>query len=336
MNNKKKALLGALLLSASTLTGCRMFNTNGENLTKIEKQAMEDSEYTELSKELLKEVKAKGMNGSIDKYTALKIVEMLNEHYPTAMDYMNEENAKNATENAFQAIKVIMKKNLETTTRPENMINLANYVTKERDRVFLNNSLLASKNAVTELAAGGMLDQRAWAGSNRVANAAVDLLNYEFDTTNDSDFLEMSAGVRLAIQTIFDEANKYVPEEAHIRRMQSEADVREYELYLIYFTNDIEKKVYLPRRTSDNKIEYVYTYPDCREERYTKEEMYALAGISSLEEQKRLGIDAKLYIWQMGIQVEIENRIEDAKNEIRNAKKGFVKEDKTYTYTAWK
>ena len=64
--------------------------------------------------------------------------------------------------------------------------------------------------------------------------------------------------------------------------------------------------------------------------------MYALAGISSLEEQKRLGIDAKLYIWQMGIQVEIENRIEDAKNEIRNAKKGFVKEDKTYTYTAWK
>lgn len=329
MRNKEKALLGAILLSASTLTGCGMFNTNGENIRKIEKTAMEDSQYSDLAKKFMNDINAKGFSAlRVDKYTALKIVELLNEHYPTALDYMNSENASNLSKEAIGVLEAIIRKNLDPSTRIENMINLSDYVQRDRDKVFLNNALLVSKNAVNELNVGGVMDQSKWSGTVRTTSAAVDLLNYEFDTTNDSDFLEMSAGSRLAIQTMFYEANKYVPEETYIERDQSEYDVRCYDLYLKYFTNDLEKKVYLPRRTADNKIEYVYTYPDCREERYTKEEMYALAGISSFEEQRRLGIEAKPWIWQMGIEVEIENRIDDAKTEICNSKNGY-----SYSYT---
>ncbi len=329
MNNKRKAMLAALLLSVTTMSGCNLTScnkTNGEDLRKIEKQAEEDSEYTEAGKKLYDEVKSNTVfrNVKWDKYTALKVVELLNEHYPTASTYMNSENAKNATDQTLKVIEDIIRTNLDPNTKPEQMINLSDYVERDRDKAFLNNSMILTKDAVEEIMAGKFIDETNWSSNEKVRKATDALLNYEFDTTNDSDFLEMSAGVRFAIQTMYNEANKYVPEESYITRSQSEEDVREYDLYLIYFTNDLEKKVYLPRRTKDNKIEFVYTYPDCKEERYTKEEMYALAGLSSFEEQKKLGIEPKLWIWQMGIQVEIENRIDDAKTEIYNAKDAYV------------
>lgn len=329
MKNKKKAMLAALLLSVTAMSGCNLTScnkTNGEDLRKIERQAEEDSEYTEVSKKLYDEVKSNSVfrNVKWDKNTALKVVELLNEHYPTASTYMNSENAKNATDQTLKVIEDIIRTNLDPNTKPEQMINLSDYVERDRDKAFLNNSMILTKDAVEEIMAGKFIDETNWSSNEKVRKATDALLNYEFDTTNDSDFLEMSAGVRFAIQTMYNEANKYVPEESYITRSQSEEDVREYDLYLIYFTNDLEKKVYLPRRTKDNKIEFVYTYPDCKEERYTKEEMYALAGLSSFEEQEKLGIEAKLWIWQMGIQVEIENRIDDAKTEIYNAKDAYV------------
>lgn len=330
MKNKKKAMLAALLLSVTTLSGCNLTScnkTNGEDLNRIERQAQEDSEYAEAGKKLYDEIKSNPVFRGIkwDKNLALKVVELLNEHYPTASTYMNSENAKNATDQTLKVIEDIIRINLDPNTKPEQMINLSDYVERDRHKAFLNNSMILTKDAVEEIMAGKFIDETKWSSNEKVKSATSSLLNYEFDTTNDSDFLEMSAGVRFTIQTMYNEANKYVPEESYIHRNQSEETVRDYDLYLIYFTNDLEKRVYLPRRTKDNEIEFVYTYPGCKEEeRYTKEEMYALAGLSSFEEQKRLGIEPKLWIWQMGIQVEIENRIEDAKTEIYNAKDAYV------------
>lgn len=319
MKNKEKAILCALMLMAGTLQLLpKKGEQNGQNITEINEIAYEESIYSGDAERLYKEVKSKlSLNINWDKNVALKLVELLKGHYPTAMTYMNTANADDYTEKAIAALTQIIRTNLDPKTSSENMVNLANYTAKEDDRSYLNDALLLAKKFTTDFTRDHRIGEARWDSSERFYDSAVDLLNFEYNTTNNNKFLQMPAGSRLAIQTIFNEANKYVPEEAYVDREASELTVREHKLYWLYFQNNMEKRAYLPRRTSDNKIVFVYTNEYCYDEEvYTKEEMYALAGISSFEEQKRLGIDAKLWIWQMGIQTEVENRIDDATKEI--------------------
>ena len=44
--------------------------------------------------------------------------------------------------------------------------------------------------------------------------------------------------------------------------------------------------------------------------------MHAMAGMSTVEEQRNLGIEVNPNIHQLGIQTEIDNRVEDARNEL--------------------
>lgn len=329
MKNKEKAILCALMLMAGTLHFLpEKGEENGQNITEINEIAYEESIYSGDAEKLYNEVKSKLSINNWNKEIALKVVELLKGHYPTAMTYMNTANADDYTKKAIEALTEIIRTNLDPKTSSQNMVNLANYVEKQDDKSYLSNALSLGKKFTTDFTSNHRIGEARWDSSERFYDSAVELLNFEYNTNNNNKFLQMPAGSRLAIQTIFNEANKYVPEEAFVNREASEITVREHKLYWLYFQNNMEKKAYLPRRTSDNKIVFVYTNEYCYDEEvYTKEEMYALAGLSSFEEQRRLGIEPKLWIWQMGIQTEIDNRIDDATQEIYNMTRSVENRD---------
>lgn len=263
---------------------------------------------------------------------ALEVIEVMNGVYPTRMQQMSAEDAHAEMTEVLQAASLLITGNLNPETKTNDMIDLSSYIVSEKDRVLIHNAMVVARNAMNESIGqpmnGQILDESEWSRVNKFSNeykGAVDqLLHYEFGTVNDSDFLEMNAGARWTIATIFQQVNNTIPQWSYITRKTSEATPREYDLYYRYFTNDVEKKVYLPRPGVNGTTEYVYTNQNCiDEEVYTEDEMFALAGLSTVEEQRYLGIQANPNIHQLGIQTEVDNRVDDAVNELHRAQKTY-------------
>ncbi len=264
---------------------------------------------------------------------ALEVIEVMNGVYPSRMQEMSAEDAHAEMTEVLQAFSLLITGNLNPETKYEDMIDLSSYVESQKDRVLIHNAMAVARNAMDESVGqpmnGQILDETEWSSVNKFSEeykGAVDqLLHYEFGTVNDSDFLEMNAGARWTIVTIFQQANNTIPQWSYITRYTSEATPREYDLYYRYFADDVEKKVYLPRPGVNGTVEYVWTDENCIEQEvYTLDEMFALAGMSPVEEQRNLGIEPNPNIHQLGIQTEVDNRVDDAVAELYAAQKTYV------------
>ena len=339
MKEKSKSLLCALIIVASGIAGLAKNESKKNSNTKEEYAIVEtretkkaistpiptdkpivvESEYTFEGEKLFKEVNSKMNISNWNSNIALNIVELLNGHYPTSLLNMSEENANIEIDKTSNALTQIIRNNLNPNTPSDRMVDLSNYTSIFDAKFYLSDSLRLTKKFTTEVTAKHKVGEATWQTGESYRKTGEDLLNYEIETTNDAKFLQMPAGCRLALQTIFNEANQYMPEEAYVDRPESEYEVREHRWYWLYFQNNLEKCAYIPRRIGNNKIIFERTDRHCNVlESYTKEEMYALGGKSSFEEQRRIGISAKYEIWEMGMQIEVENRIRDAIKDIHN------------------
>ena len=170
---------------------------------------------------------------------------------------------------------------------------------------------------------GKILDEDEFSEVNKFSRQYKDsvdqLLNYEADTKDEPAFLTMSSGCRFLIASIFQNANNVIPQHSFITRT-SETDARTNDVYYRYFQNDVTKDLYLPRAGENGNTIYVRTYYDenreCHEEVLTEDVMFAMAGMSTVEEQRNLGIEAIPDIHQFGIQIEIDTRVAEAVEEL--------------------
>ena len=152
-------------------------------------------------------------------------------------------------------------------------------------------------------------------------NAVDQLLHYEFDTINDTEFLVASSGARFVISSIFQTVNNTIPQWSHITRQSSETDTREYDLYYRYFNDDYYKVLYLPEPGINGTTVYYAYWSDenskCNKAGpYTEDVMFAMAGMSIVEEERDLKIEVNPNLRQLGIQTEVDNRVEDARTEL--------------------
>lgn len=318
------------------------YNYDDNSISGVGQTERVDYDFTNAAKELYQETLDKNsyvlryqqiVNINWNEDLALEVIELMNGVYPTRMREMSPEDAQAEMTEVLQATSLLITGNLNPETKEEDMIDLSKYVLNDKDRVLIHNSMVVARNAMNESVGqpmnGQILDESDWASVNKFSDeykGAVDqLLHYEFGTVNDSDFLEMNAGARWIIVTTFQQVNNTIPQWSYITRRTSEATPREYDLYYRYFTNDVEKKVYLPRPGINGTTEYVWTDENCIErEVYTEDEMFALAGLSTVEEQRYLGIVANPNVHQLGIQTEVDNRVDDATAELYAAQKTYV------------
>ena len=91
------------------------------------------------------------------------------------------------------------------------------------------------------------------------------------------DFITSSMGCRFTTSSIFHFMNGMIPQWSYITRESSETDKREYDLYLQYFQDDVEKDLYLPEPGKNGTVQYKCVYEDekgrCKEKIYTEDEM---------------------------------------------------------------
>lgn len=277
-----------------------------------------------------------------DKELALEVVEFINGVYPTTMTYMNEENADKEATEIMQAISLIIAGNLNTEIKEEEMIDFSKYIVNEREKVFVHNAMLMARACVNESIGeptnGKIIDEDEWTEVNKFSmeytDAVDQLINYEFDTINDADYLGTSFGARYLISSIFTQVNNAFPgvmQTKHVTRVSSESDKREYELYYRYFLDDVRKIMYLPEEGPNGTVQYRAVWKDekgeCHEEGpYTMDEMFAMAN-RELEIGKTpdmLGIEGNANIHKLGLESQLEDTLLNAKTELLESK---------YTYT---
>lgn len=262
-----------------------------------------------------------------DKELALEVIEYINTLYPTSMQFMNEENAKAEAIELQQAISLIIAGNLNPETKEEEMIDLSQFMISETEKVLVHNAMTIARACIQESIGEPMngkiieTNEEMNKFSREYTNAVDQLLHYEYDTINDTDFLVASSGARFVISSIFQTVNNTIPQWSHVTRKSSEQDPREHELYYRYFNDDYNKVLYLPE-PGQNGTNVYYAYwadetSDCHKTGpYTEDVMHAMAGLSTVEEQRNLGIEANPNIRQLGIQTEVDNRVEDARVEL--------------------
>lgn len=278
------------------------------------------------------------VNVTWNKELALEVVEFLNGMYPTSMIAMNEENSKAEATELMQAIDLIIAGNLNPETSEEEMIDLSKYIRDEKERVFVHNSMLMARACINESIGepmnGKILDESKWSDVNKFSreytNSVEQLIHYEFDTLNDSDFLTSSANTRYVITSIFQVVDASIPQWTHVTRRSSEQDVREYELYYRYFFDDVDKVTYLPEPGKNGTNQYRAYWADgnslCNENGpFTEDEMHAMAGLSTVEEQRNLGIEANPNIHQLGVQTQINAKYEQAIEDFLALRNDYVK-----------
>lgn len=264
-----------------------------------------------------------------DRELALEVVEYINGLYPTSMTFMNDQNANAEAVETLQAISLIIAGNLNSETKEEEMIDLSKYIVDEREKVFVHNAMVIARTCIQESIGepmnGKILDEQDWSDVNKFSRQYKDsvdqLLNYEFDTVNDPYFLVSSSGARFVIGTYFQTVNNTIPQWSYVTRKSSETDQRTYDLYYRYFLDDVKKITYLPQPGPNGTNQYMAYWADeeslCHVDGpYTEDEMHAMAGLSLVEEQRNLGIEANPNIHQLGIQTEVDNRVEDARTEL--------------------
>jgi hypothetical protein len=209
------------------------------------------------------------------------------------------------------------------------------YITNEKDRVLVHNAMTIARARIQESIGEPMngkiieSDDEINKFSKEYTNSVDRLLHYEFETINDTDFLSASAGARFLIASIFQNVNNTIPQYSYITRESSEQDAREYDLYYRYFSDDYEKILYLPELGKNGTTVYYAHWEDeeskCHKEGpYTEDVMFAMAGLSLLEEQRNLGIEANPNIRQLGIQTEVDNRVDDAREELFELRNTYV------------
>jgi len=266
-------------------------------------------------------------NVTWDKELALEVIEYINTLYPTSMQFMNEADAKAEAIELQQAISLLIAGNLNPETKEEEMIDLSQFMISEKEKVLVHNAMTIARACIQESIGEPMngkiieTDEEMNKFSREYTNSVDQLLHYEFDTINDPDFLVASSGARFVISSIFQTVNNTIPQWSHVTRQSSEQDPREYELYYRYFNDDYNKVLYLPE-PGQNGTNVYYAYwadetSDCHKAGpYTEDVMHAMAGLSTVEEQRNLGIEANPNIRQLGIQTEVDNRVEDARVEL--------------------
>lgn len=266
-------------------------------------------------------------NVTWDKELALEVIEYINTIYPTSMEYMSEANAKAEAVELQQAISLLIAGNLNPETKEEEMIDLSQFMINEKEKVLVHNAMTIARACIQESIGEPMngkiieTDEEMNKFSRKYTNSVDQLLHYEFDTINDTDFLVASSGARFVISSIFQTVNNTIPQWSYVMRNSSETDTREYKLYYRYFNDDYNKVLYLPE-AGPNGTNVYYAYwadetSDChRVGPYTEDVMHAMAGLSTVEEQRNLGIEVNPNIRQLGIQTEVDNRVEDARVEL--------------------
>ena len=262
-----------------------------------------------------------------DKELALEVIEYINTIYPTSMEYMNEADAKAEAIELQQAISLLIAGNLNPETKEEEMIDLSEFMVNEKEKVLVHNAMTIARACIQESIGEPMngkiieTDDEINKFGREYTNAVDQLLHYEFDTINDTQFLVASSGARFVISSIFQTVNNTIPQWSHITRKSSEQDPREYDLYYRYFNDDYNKVLYLPEPGKNGTTVYYAYWADenskCNKAGpYTEDVMFAMAGMSVVEEKRDLQIEVNPNIRQLGIQTEIDNRVEDARNEL--------------------
>ncbi len=250
---------------------------------------------------------------------ALEVIEYINGVYPSAMNYMNEEEAQKEVEIITNAIEAVVNGNLYA----EEAVDLSQYIVDEKSKELVLNTMSISRECVQASIAN--------VSENEYENLVDKLLNYQFETTNHTDFYMASGGTRYLITSLFRNANKTIPAWSFITRQKSERDVREYDLYYRYFYDDYEHKLYLPEDGEYGEEIYRAYWADevskCHQEGpYTHDEMYAMAGLVPVEQQEKLGIKGNPNIHKLGLETELDSRTKEAKEE-------FLRQTKKYTYS---
>ena len=201
-------------------------------------------------------------------------------------------------------------------------------VSNIKEKAIINNAFVISRNVVSESIGepvnGKIIesDDEINNFSREYTNAVDEFMHHEFETINKGDFITSSMGCRFTTSSIFHFMNGMIPQWSYITRESSETDKREYDLYLQYFQDDVEKDLYLPEPGKNGTVQYKCVYEDekgrCKEKIYTEDEMLALAGISSEEEQRNLKIEANPNIHELGIYIQNKSALKRAQEEIMN------------------
>ena len=305
------------------------------------------SEFTDEAEKLYKEVKR--INPSIlkyqtslnvvwDKEMALEIVEFINGNCPTSMLAMNDEHFKKEATELMEVINMLIAGNLHPETKEEEMIDLSKYIVNEKERVFVHNAMVMSRacidESIGESTKGELLDESKWADINKFSresrNSYERLLHYEFETIDDSDFVTSSAGVRYVITSTFKIIDKVIPHWTHVYRQKSEQDVRKYELYYIYFFDNVEKITYLPERGKDDETLYRGYWADeyslCHEDGpYTEEEMFIMAGLPIQGDKNKYDVTRNDNIRELGVEAQITAKYELAIEDFLALRNDYVK-----------
>lgn len=304
-----------------------------EGITAVSKFKQEGTKlYSDITKAtgttaaFYKEV-GKQVGVTLDEDLCLNIVELLNGVYPTSMLHMNPANAQAEMIETRQAINMIIAANLFPDTDKENIVDLSSYVKEEKVKVLLNNAQVIARNTIDESIGepmnGEIFDDSKWSDygvfSRSYLNAVDYSLNYQLDMMNDTAHLTLPASQRFVIESIFQNANNTIPQHSYVVR-ESVLQPTKARVYYRWFLDDVTKNTYIPRQGVNGTTEYVLSYVDaqgnCHEEVYTEDVMFAMAGLSTVEEQRYLGIEVNPNLHQIGIQNELDNRVNDAIEEM--------------------
>jgi len=238
----------------------------------------------------------------------------INGLYPIVMEEMTEEQRNEKAREILANIQQIIATNLSLDTKEEDMLDFSSYIETKTEREIVEKSMNLARNVV----------EASNKSERELEEAVTNLMNYEFDTINNPDFLTMPSGTRYLITEIFRQVDSYIPRWSFVERKSSEMDTRKYDLYYFYFRNDTEDKTYFPERYKENDVLYVYTDRYCAREAYTEDEMLAMAGLLSVNEQVQLGVMANSSVHILGLRPEIVLRNEEAQNEFINLKDTFI------------
>lgn len=358
--------LGGTLFAASKSTSCNAKTNNLAYTTSNDKNyssiatpepievgpesipAISYKESLEYGKKLHQETLSK--NAYILKYQqvanikwnetlATEVVELINGVYPQELINLDENTKEIEMAKILEAINLLVAGNLGTETEKNNIIDLTQYIKNENDKKAYNEAMIYGRsiidNTLYQPSNGAIIESDEYINkfSKNYLNNVDCLLNHEFEVMNSPVFLEMNAGCKYLTIVTYQSVNATIPQWSYITRKSSERDTREYTLYYRYFQDDVEKKLYTPYAGKNGTTMYECVYEDekgiCKKETYTEDVMYAMAGLSTVEEQRNLNIEANPNIHKFGIEVEFDTRLSDALETIYQAEDTFKVGDAT-------
>ena len=236
---------------------------------------------------------------------------LMNGAYTNDIARISDEEARlSEQKRLLDEIRRVIASNLDINTRENDIVDLGSYVEDAEERELIRKVSDVTRNVVvaSELS------------NKEYQNAITEYLSSMRTVEANSTYLGMSPTARFTIAGLFNKVGDLglIPEEAYITSRLSEHDTRLADWYYMQFLYFPENKVYFPERKADGSIDYVYVGPDCVEERHTRFEMYALAGLLPYEEQLRSGILPDVNYIVQGLGPEMELRGREAEAELLN------------------